>query len=82
VLGIEAGLRGRSVGICKLDDESETMEVDIGGSSTKDDDDVTIDTSSESPMVATRQKHEVLQEKPVSSGRPSPSPQVQGQKTV
>ena len=52
VLGIEAGLGGRSVGTSKLDDESETIKVDnVGGGSTKDSDDVTIGTSSESVVV-------------------------------
>jgi hypothetical protein len=52
VLGIEAGLGGRSVGTSKLDDESGTIEVgDVGGGSTKDGDDVTIGTSSESVVV-------------------------------
>ena len=52
VLGIETGVGGRSVGTSKLDDESETIGVDdVGVGSTKDNDDVTIDTSSESLIV-------------------------------
>ena len=48
---IEAGLGGRSVRTSKLDDESETIEVDDIGGDTMNDGDVIIDTSSESVVL-------------------------------
>jgi hypothetical protein len=55
MLGIETSVGGRSVGTSNLDDESEPIELkEVGEGSTKDDD-VTIDTSSESSVVGGRQ---------------------------
>ena len=69
MLGIGAGLGGRSVGTSKFDDESETIEVD----------DASTHLPNQSSLgVVPRQEYRPPQKKPASSDRPSPSSRGSG----
>ena len=81
MLGIESGVGGRSVVPSERSNLMNRNQSNLQDGSTKEDD-VTIDTSSESSVVDGRQQHQVLQEKLLSCDHLFPSAGGQAQRTA